>query len=419
MTTSASTPLCEGIRSSVSPQLCTDLFSANPIPSLLIACPTGIVTLINPAMEEYSGFSNHECIGGTLMSLPLCNGNDAAERLMEISLQGEEVDGYQCSLSHRDGSPLPAIVSTRRIRHQGVLHLLLSITDIAELKKADEERRANEIRFRTLTDKALMAVIIYDEERVHYINQTAAELLQVPSAELTNWPTDKLLAMIVPADRPYIDRLLKDLLAGPELGSSRATFRIARADGQTLYLDGMSRMVYLEGRRHVMFHGLDVTKLHRSLDELNQANQLLASREKALEEKNIALQQILAQFEQGKQETQRAFRAHVEATVKPVLKALESRIGRSDRALVERLRRASHDLVSPFVGALKDGQPALSPRELEVCDLIRHQLTSRQIAVKCGVSEHTVAEWRKRIRQKLGLVSKNVNLVSYLKNLKF
>jgi len=53
-----------------------------------------------------------------------------------------------------------------------------------------------------------------------------------------------------------------------------------------------------------------------------------------------------------------------------------------------------------------------------VCKLISDGLSTKEIALACNVSVRTVEVWRKRIRRKLGIANRGINLVSYLRSIK-
>jgi DNA-binding CsgD family transcriptional regulator len=64
---------------------------------------------------------------------------------------------------------------------------------------------------------------------------------------------------------------------------------------------------------------------------------------------------------------------------------------------------------------LEKNAESLSPRELEICSLIRNGYTSKEIAGILNISPETVRTQRKKIRKKLGLIGQKTNLISYLK----
>jgi len=59
----------------------------------------------------------------------------------------------------------------------------------------------------------------------------------------------------------------------------------------------------------------------------------------------------------------------------------------------------------------------LTPREIEICNLVKDGLTCKDIAGVYDISEQTVIKHRKKIRKKLGIGGQKINLISYLKSM--
>jgi len=59
----------------------------------------------------------------------------------------------------------------------------------------------------------------------------------------------------------------------------------------------------------------------------------------------------------------------------------------------------------------------LTPREIEVCDLIREGLPSKKIARALSISLKTVEKHRDNIRKKLGIANRRINLTPFLQSL--
>ncbi|MFK7825461.1 MAG: helix-turn-helix transcriptional regulator [Oligoflexales bacterium] len=56
----------------------------------------------------------------------------------------------------------------------------------------------------------------------------------------------------------------------------------------------------------------------------------------------------------------------------------------------------------------------LSPKEIQICNMIKNGLTVKEIAQMFHLSPRTVDKHRENIRKKLGLKSKKINLATYL-----
>ena len=73
-----------------------------------------------------------------------------------------------------------------------------------------------------------------------------------------------------------------------------------------------------------------------------------------------------------------------------------------------------NDITSPFIGELELRHGRLSPREVEICNMIKNGMPSKEIASILNVSVHTIHTQRRNIRKKLRLAGNRKNLTSFL-----
>ncbi len=85
--------------------------------------------------------------------------------------------------------------------------------------------------------------------------------------------------------------------------------------------------------------------------------------------------------------------------------------------IYETLEHNIEELVAPFGKRISDKRWSLSPREKEVCNMIREDLSTTEIALALGTSSRTVDRYRLKIRKKMGIANKTVNLSSFLQSL--
>jgi PAS domain S-box-containing protein len=155
-----------------------------------------------------------------------------------------------------------------------------------------------------------------------------------------------------------------------------------------------------------------VMQRSREIYNLNR----LASERKSLEEKNIALREILGHIEEDKAAFKQRIADNIEQVILPSINRM---IGESENVKTSDLLILNNNLkdLATISGGITQLYSKLSPREIEVCNLIKMGNTSKEIASNLKIAVATVQKHRELIRRKLGLINKDVNLPSYLKNL--
>ena len=149
--------------------------------------------------------------------------------------------------------------------------------------------------------------------------------------------------------------------------------------------------------------------------ELHQA-QALDERSQQLEEKTITLREVLAGVEAEKLEVRKQIASMIDHVLKPAIRKLVKSNGMVNRTYYE-LIKANIDDLSQATSTGVAISTKLSPREMEICSMIKNGASSKDIADSLDIALVTVQKHREVIRKKLGLSNRNINLTSYLRNL--
>lgn len=139
--------------------------------------------------------------------------------------------------------------------------------------------------------------------------------------------------------------------------------------------------------------------------------------QKHLEEKNITLSEVLSRIEAEKRKIKDQFLENIRTLALPLVEKLEIEFFNQDRQYLKLLRRTLEELASSFGRNLKRKELDLTPREIEVCNMVKNGFTSKEIAVFLHITPKTVEKHRENIRRKLGIRSDKSNLSIYLRNL--
>ena len=148
--------------------------------------------------------------------------------------------------------------------------------------------------------------------------------------------------------------------------------------------------------------------------ELHEANQLLIVERRALQEANTALKTLMSRIEEEKREIYKQIRDNVEKVLLPILHELTWAVPGPKKKYVELLKDNLEDITAPFISRISQKYRSLTPTEIQICNLIRSGLRTKEIAEMRNISPATISRHRERIRRKLGIAGKDVNLVTHL-----
>ncbi|MCD6163782.1 MAG: PAS domain S-box protein [candidate division Zixibacteria bacterium] len=150
----------------------------------------------------------------------------------------------------------------------------------------------------------------------------------------------------------------------------------------------------------------------KKVHEIQSLN-LLKTERRALQEKNIALREVLAHIEEEKMEIKNLVRDEIDSTLMPALSKMINADGKVNKIFYNIVHNCLQSLANSS-GEIQHIYSKLSPREVEICSMIKNGTISKDIATALNISIATVQKHREIIRKKLGITNKNINLATYL-----
>ena len=159
----------------------------------------------------------------------------------------------------------------------------------------------------------------------------------------------------------------------------------------------------------------DITAIKNTENALRHSESKLKEQKAVLEQRTVDLQDILGQVEVEKNKIQENVLTNVENIILPLVKKI--RLKTESKKYIHLLQRSLEELTAAFGSRISQKKFKLSPRELEICAMIREGVTGKDISRLLNLSFQTVEMHRKNIRRKLGIANKKVNLISFLKGL--
>jgi PAS domain S-box-containing protein len=153
----------------------------------------------------------------------------------------------------------------------------------------------------------------------------------------------------------------------------------------------------------------------RDITERKKAEEVLQEQKETLEKKNIALNEVLGQIEIEKKQIKDNVIANAENLLLPIIEKISLK-GESSK-YAQLLQKNLQELTSSFGARLSDKKSKLTSREIDICNMIKNGLTSKEISGLLNISLQTIEKHRSHIRKKLGIVNEKLNLSSVLKTL--
>lgn len=152
-------------------------------------------------------------------------------------------------------------------------------------------------------------------------------------------------------------------------------------------------------------------------NELQKNNDQLMLERKALQEANAVLRSVLSNIENEKRRIYENVQLSIDNVIMPILHALIPAVEKDKQRYIDILKANLEEITSPYINRVLVQYRTLTPTEVNICNMIRNGLRNKEIAELRGISAATVDRHRERIRQKLNIKNKKVNLTTYLQSL--
>jgi PAS domain S-box-containing protein len=270
--------------------------------------------------------------------------------------------------------------------------------------------RESEARYRQIFDIAPAG--IYDVDfrtgKLVEVNDAICEYSGYTKGELLSMNAVDLLAE--ESQKRFINRISK-MLSGASVPDT-VDYEVIKKDGSLIWGSFSNRYVY-EGENIA-----GATVVVRIITERKRAEEALKIKSKNLEEINTALNVLLKKRRNDKTDLEERFLGNIKQMVLPYLDKIES--GNRDpnrKVLIDILRENLSEVTSSFAHNLSFKYFGLSPAETRVANLIKNGKNTKAIAGILNISPKTVKNHRQKIREKIGIINKKVNLRSYLLSL--
>ena len=340
------------------------------------------------------------------------------------------------------------VVSSPLYNPDGTVSKQSLIFDITDKKKKEVERR----KFKFICDNSNDSHVILDREASFlYVNKNLCETL--------GYSENELLKKRFPDMHPNWDKEKYHNLFDIVQNEKVVPFEILcnKKDGYTIPVEVSATGYQADGKPYVFAVLRDITERKKIEEALLKCNDILEARinertselvktnkelleeiskrkkieeersrtekklrihAKELLEGNIALKVLLRQRENDKKELEANILSNIKQLILPYLAKLKKNRPLSDEfAYLNIIESNLKEIISPFSQKLSSRYLGLTPKEIQIADLIKDGKQDKDIMEILRISFDTVKSHRKNIRRKLGIYGERANMRTRLLSL--
>ncbi|MBI4632582.1 MAG: PAS domain S-box protein [Deltaproteobacteria bacterium] len=296
-----------------------------------------------------------------------------------------------------------------------VTRALQEANERAERRRVESALTESEIRYRTIFENTGTATVIIDEDAAIVLANRQFELLSGYSrAEIEGkkcWTT-----FVWADDLAHVkDRALQ---RGGRFKKASAGCEFRFTDRRGTIRHVLAIITAIPSTGNAVMSLLDITERTLAEEALKKRELELLMKSQSLEEANTALKVLLKHREEDKAVLEEQVLANVKRLVLPHLEDLKRlKLDKKQSARVEIIERHLQDVISPFLRNLSSSYLDLTPREIQIANLVKEGKTTKEITELLNISATAVDFHRKNLRAKFGIKNKKTNLRAYLSSL--
>ena len=218
-----------------------------------------------------------------------------------------------------DGTEFPVELTIAAVKQKDIYYFNAYIRDITERKRAENEIRGMEERYRTLFDQSRDGLLIIDNNIFVDCNNATVTMLRYRNKEeLLQAHPSALSPPYQPDGRSSFEKAEEMMAIAMKKGSHRFEWMHRRADGDDFPVEVTLTVIPFKGRQIIHTAWRDITDRKRTEEELKRSHEklehLVAVRTKELEAANRDLQAELAERKLAEEAVRKAKEIAEQAT---------------------------------------------------------------------------------------------------------
>jgi len=379
--------------------------------------PDNTITFANQAFCRYCGKKLEEIIGHSFTANMSKEDRLIVHKRLSLLSADHPVTSYEQKIVdtkgkvhwHQWSNRAVFDNSDKRIEFQTIGR------DITERRRSEDALQESIRRYRAIVEDQIELVCRYQTDcTLTFVNRAYCRAYGKKREELIG---QSILSYLTEEDQKKILEYIKNVVPEHPVATSIQT--IEKSNGEKYWQQWFRRAIYDDTGKLVEIQsvGRDITELKRTEEALRASEATLLEQKAALEQKNVALREILMQIELEKQQVKDDVIANVEDVFLPVLEKLRISSLNPETKYIDLIERGLKGLTSSFGRKITQSSLKLTRREIDICNMIKNGFSSKEIAEFLHISLYTVGRHRHNIRRKMNITNKKTNLSIFIESL--
>lgn len=285
----------------------------------------------------------------------------------------------------------------------------------ASREQMEEALKKSEIRYRAVVeDQTELISRFLPDFTCTFVNEAYCRYFGCKREDLIG---QSIRGLIPEKERPCLENQLAAMT--PESPAMIHEQQIIGGRGDIRWQLWSNRAIFDDNGNAVEYQSVarDITERRKAETALKKSRRILKEQKKILEQKNVALREILEQIGIEKKQIQDNMSKNVDELLIPLLRKMRAHAPARLMVYIDMLEKNMEELASSFGKKISRAELKLTPREIEICSMLKSGLTSKELAEILHISSKTVERHRESIRRKFNIQHKRINLYTFLQQL--
>ncbi|MBD3322156.1 MAG: PAS domain S-box protein, partial [Chitinivibrionales bacterium] len=363
----------------------------------------GIMTYLSPSVERIMGYKPGELIGKPSVSIVHPDDLQAVQKGFVKAFENPSEPVYTvCRCRHKDGSwRVLAGMGINKLDNPAIRGFVANTRDITEIMENRKKLLESEEKFRSIMEQSIdgIAIVNQNGEFIEF-NPGQEKITGLQRNQVLGKKVWDIQYRLMPdnekkrRDYATIKKTLKCMFVSPEskLLNRIINTGLQRPDGEYRVLQTIVFPIHLSDTTLFASFNRDITDQKRTEDEL-------AANYQNMQDKNAALREVMARLEEEKTRLKEQVHSNVRKIILPILSRTRLRAPGDLGNYLDLLENSLSEITSSYGTRISELMLRLTPRETELCTMIRNGLSSKDIARMTNISPRTVEVHRNRIRK--------------------